>query len=79
MPWKGKVRGNDNHFKHGGKREGEEEERGGGKEGRGITASRLWSSAGFVLFRQMLQAMNTYCYWVATNHPRAGLSDNNFL
>ena len=35
----------------------------------GITASILWSSVGFVLFRQMLQAMNVYCYWVATDIP----------
>ena len=45
----------------------------------GIRASILWSSVGFVLFRQMLQAMNMYCYWVATKHPLTGPSDNNFL
>ena len=62
VPWKGKVRGNDNHFKHGGKREGKEVEREGWKgrsrkgtrEGEewGITTSILWLSVGFDLFRQ---------------------------
>ena len=34
MPWKGKMRGNDNHFKHG-DTEGEEVEREGGRERNG--------------------------------------------
>ena len=47
--WKGEVRGNDNHFEHGGRREGEEVEREGGR-GRNGESQQAYCGHLWVLF-----------------------------